>query len=294
MQESISNKPLQNDCRKKSEASHFRKVSEHPCYDKKARHRFGRMHLAVAKKCNIHCNFCDRKFDCVNESRPGVTSRLLTPDEALEKTREVLQNSPNIKVVGISGPGDPLANDETFITMERIKRSFPHLTLCMSTNGLLLPDKMPELVDLGIGTLTVTINAIQPEIQVKICDGILYQGKVYKGLEGAEILVKQQLEGIRQATANGMFVKVNTVYIPGINEHHIIDIAKKVKEMNGYVMNIMPLINQAKFAHITPPTRKECQEMQDNCKVYVEQMRHCRQCRADEIGLLKRRTIPAL
>ena len=28
-------------------------------------------------RCNIQCNYCDRKFDCTNESRPGVTSGVL-------------------------------------------------------------------------------------------------------------------------------------------------------------------------------------------------------------------------
>ena len=28
-----------------------RKIQEHPCYDPKAAHRFGRMHLPVAPKC---------------------------------------------------------------------------------------------------------------------------------------------------------------------------------------------------------------------------------------------------
>ena len=55
-----------------------RKISEHPCYDKNAQHKFGRVHLAVAPKCNIQCNFCVREFDCVNESRPGVTSKVLS------------------------------------------------------------------------------------------------------------------------------------------------------------------------------------------------------------------------
>lgn len=67
---------------------------------------------ASAPKCNIKCGYCSRKHDCANESRPGVTSRLLTPEEATVKVREVMASpvvGPIIKVVGIAGPGDPLA-----------------------------------------------------------------------------------------------------------------------------------------------------------------------------------------
>ncbi|WP_227625365.1 hypothetical protein [Geofilum rubicundum] len=51
----------------------------HPCFDEKARHAHARVHLPVAPNCNIQCNYCNRQFDCVNESRPGVTSTLLKP-----------------------------------------------------------------------------------------------------------------------------------------------------------------------------------------------------------------------
>jgi len=92
----------------------------HPCFGGN-RHENGRMHLAVAPACNIKCGYCTRKHDCVNESRPGVTSQLMTPQEAIARVREV-KASPvlgeMVKVVGIAGPGDPLANRQTFETFE--------------------------------------------------------------------------------------------------------------------------------------------------------------------------------
>ena len=61
----------------------MRKIQEHPCFSEKACHTFGRCHIPVAPKCNIQCNYCIRDFDCVNESRPGVTTRVLNPDESI-------------------------------------------------------------------------------------------------------------------------------------------------------------------------------------------------------------------
>lgn len=270
----------------KFEEGLLRKIAEHPCYDRKAQHKYGRIHLAVAPSCNIQCNFCVREFDCVNESRPGVTSKVLIPQEALEKTRQIITDYPFIKVVGIAGPGDPLANNETFETFELIKKEFPELTLCMSTNGLLLPEKLEDILRVGVSTLTVTINAIDPEIQAKIVDHIIYHGKVYRGVEGAEIQIKNQLEGVKAAVKAGLVVKVNTVLIPSINDKHVIEIAKKLYELGVYIMNIMPLINQGAFANLEPPTAEERKAVQQACEPYVLQMRHCRQCRADAYGLL--------
>ncbi|HSQ85889.1 MAG TPA: nitrogen fixation protein NifB, partial [Desulfobacterales bacterium] len=64
----------------------------------------------MAPRCNIQCKFCNRQFDCVNESRPGVTSAVLSPAQAMVYLEEVLRQKPNIRVVGIAGPGDPFAN----------------------------------------------------------------------------------------------------------------------------------------------------------------------------------------
>ncbi|NMX21119.1 nitrogenase cofactor biosynthesis protein NifB [ANME-1 cluster archaeon GoMg4] len=264
----------------------LRKIQEHPCFSENACHLFGRMHLPVAPKCNIQCNYCVRKFDCVNESRPGVTSKVLTPQEALERVKEVIEKVHYIKVVAVAGPGEPLYNEETFETFRLVKDEFPHLMRCMSSNGLLLADRIDDIDELGIGTITVTLNAVDPEIGKGIYSFVNYKGKRYTGIEAAEILLKNQLEGIREAVKRKILVKVNTVYIPTVNDTHIIEIAKTIGKMGVYIQNIMPLIPQYKFAEITPPTPQEKRAMQDACRAYVKQMTHCRHCRSDAIGRL--------
>ncbi|MDV4342419.1 nitrogenase cofactor biosynthesis protein NifB [Methanoculleus sp. YWC-01] len=264
----------------------LRKISEHPCYSEKACHAFGRCHVPVAPKCNIQCNYCIRDFDCVNESRPGVTSRVLSPEEALDLVRNVVKEYPYVKVVGIAGPGEPLANPETFEALKLIHEEFPHLIMCISTNGLMLPESIEELAKYDVGNVTVTLNAVDPAVGEKIYSWVEYDGKKYHGREAAELLLSQQMKGIEMAVAKKMFVKINTVYIPGINDEHIPEIAKKVGEMGAFTFNVIPLIPQYKFAGITPPTPKEKREMQDQCAPYIKQMRHCARCRADAIGKL--------
>lgn len=265
----------------------MRKIQEHPCYSEKASHTYGRAHLAVAPTCNIQCNYCIRKFDCVNESRPGVASEILTPEKALEKVRDILSEHPFIKVVGIAGPGDPLDNEETFETFRLIHENYPDLILCVSTNGLLLPEKIDLLEKYGVTNITVTMNALDPEVGAKIYQYIDYHGKrLYAGKTMAETLINNQLKGIEMAVEKKMLVKINTVYIPGINDSQIVEIAKKISSMGVYIHNIIPLIAQAKFAHLKPPTVEEKLAMQEQCKPYVRQMSHCQRCRADAVGCL--------
>lgn len=264
----------------------LRRIQEHPCFSEKACHAFGRCHLPVAPRCNIQCNYCVRDFDCVNESRPGVTTKILKPEEAVEMLRKSLERFPYIKVVGIAGPGEPLANEETFETLRLLHEQFPNVIKCISTNGLLLPDKIDLLQKYDVGNVTVTLNAIDPMIGSKIYSWVNYQGKRYRGIEGSKLLLENQLRGIEMAVERKMFVKINTVYIPGINEEHIPAIAKRVGEMGVYNFNLIPLIPQYLFADIPAPTGEMKRKMQDTCAPYVRQMRHCARCRSDAIGKL--------
>jgi len=264
----------------------LRKIQEHPCFSEKACHRFGRMHLAVAPKCNIQCNYCIRDFDCVNETRPGVTSQVLTPTEALQRVDEVMEKLHYIKVVAVAGPGEPLFNEPTFETFRLVGEKYPHLILCVSTNGLLLPDEIDRLDDLGVSNVTVTLNAVDPNIGKEIYEHVFYEGKKYTGLEAAEILLDHQLRGLEEAVKRKMIVKVNTVLIPTINDDHVMEIAKTVKKLGVYIQNVMPLIPQYRFSHLSPPTPAQKKEIQDELAKIMKQMRHCRQCRSDAIGKL--------
>lgn len=86
------------------------KVKNHPCYSEEAHHHFARMHVAVAPACNIQGNYCNRKYDCSNESRPGVVSQKLHLRPGGEEGAAVASEIPQMTVLGIAGPGDALAN----------------------------------------------------------------------------------------------------------------------------------------------------------------------------------------
>ncbi len=263
-------------------------IHGHPCFGGN-RHKNGRIHLAVAPRCNIKCGYCTRKHDCVNESRPGVTSRIQTPEQALLTVRDIMANETFgsiIKVVGIAGPGDPLANEETFETFRLIDAEFPQLIKCLSTNGLLLPEKIELLHQLDLRSLTITINALDPEVGGKVYNHISYHGKRYSQAEAARILIANQLAGLARAAEYGMHVKINTVLIPGVNEAQVPLIAAKVKELGAFVMNVMPLIPQADFAQVIPPTATELELIRSANEKVIGQFRHCQQCRADAVGLI--------
>jgi len=269
------------------------KVQNHPCYSEDAHHYFARMHVAVAPACNIQCHYCNRKYDCANESRPGVVSELLTPDQAVKKTMAVAANIPQMTVLGIAGPGDPLANPErTFETFQRLSSEAPDIKLCVSTNGLALPDAVEELSKHNIDHVTITINCVDPEVGAKIYPWIFWNNKRIHGKKAAKILIEQQQKGLEMLVAKGILVKVNSVMIPGVNDKHLAEVSKIVKAKGAFLHNVMPLIAEAEHGTFygvmgqRGPTAAELQTLQDDCSGDMNMMRHCRQCRADAVGLL--------
>jgi len=254
----------------------------HPCFG--AKQNKGRMHLPVCPGCNIECNFCDRKIN-TTENRPGVTASILKPDQAIAAIERGLKLCPDITVAGIAGPGDTLATDNALLTFRLIQDRFPQLLKCMSTNGLLLNQKADEIIDVGIDTLTVTVNAVDPEIQAKIISGIVYHGKRYEGTEAADILIKNQLAGIRKIADAGITIKINTVLINEINRFHIKEVARQVKAAGATLYNIIPLIPQHKLKDYVEPGCNDIDGARREAEKYIDVFRHCQRCRADAVGV---------
>ncbi|MDX2232431.1 MAG: nitrogenase cofactor biosynthesis protein NifB [Leptolyngbyaceae cyanobacterium bins.349] len=270
------------------------RIAKHPCYSEEAHHHYARMHVAVAPACNIQCNYCNRKYDCANESRPGVVSELLTPEEAAHKVLVIAGKIPQMTVLGIAGPGDPLANPEkTFRTFDLIADKAPDIKLCLSTNGLMLPDHVQKIKELNVDHVTITINMANPEVGTKIYPWVHYRRRRYKGLEATKILHERQLEGLQALREADILCKVNSVMIPGINDEHLIEVDHMIRENGAFLHNIMPLISAPEHGtHFgltgqRGPNPKELKALQDACAdSNMKMMRHCRQCRADAVGLL--------
>jgi len=266
-------------------------LSKHPCFNKDAKGSCARVHLPVAPKCNIQCNYCNRKYDCVNESRPGVTSSVLSPRQAMLYMEEVMKAEKRVTVVGIAGPGDPMANArETLETMRLIKARWPDMILCLSSNGLELPEHIDELAEIGVSHVTVTVNAVDPVVAAKVYSWARVGKVLYRGADAAWILLERQMESIRRLKEKDILVKVNTIVMPGVNDHHIEDIAKKMKEMGVDLLNCMALIpnKDTKFELVPEPDKAQIEALRATAEQYLPQMRHCQRCRADAIGLLEK------
>lgn len=257
---------------------------DHPCFSNDSRD-VSRMHLAVAPRCNIKCCFCTPTISpCVHGCLPGVTSRVLTPEEAVAQMAQVQEEQGvRLGIVGIAGPGEPLFNPETFETIALVRRAFPAIHVCLSTNGLLLPQSAGRIREMGVETLTVTVNAATPAVGARIYEHVAG----LSGEEGADLLIKRQWEGIRLAVAAGLVVKLNSVFVPGVNGHELPLIAELGRGAGANIQNLIPLIPRDKLAHQPAPDACALRAARAEAGAALPQFVRCRHCRADAVVLAK-------
>ncbi len=258
--------------------------SNHSCFNDTSQ-PLPRLHLPVALKCNIKCKYCERVISNSNEICPGHTKEVITPDAAFQKAKDFIDKYGEDVIIGIAGPGDPCENKETFTTFQKIRDTFKQVKLCLCTNGLKLIEYIPLLKNLSINHLSITLNTLNPETAKRIYARInIDENEQSKG-NPFDYFIQQQIAGIEEAVKQNIVVKVNTVYIPGINNNEIIDLSKYLSKIPVSVHNIIPLVPKGEFKHIKRPDNDELNTLRKKCNQYINTFSKCKQCRADCIDI---------
>jgi len=250
----------------------------HPCYDVEASNLYGRIHLPLIKSCNISCNYCNRDFDCPNENRPGVTSKLLKPEEICNFIEQNLKKHSNIKIIGIAGPGDVFAEPEVFYeSIKIVKKNFPELKTCFCTNGYGIIDNIKIIQKLDIDYITVTINTLSPETARKI-----------HPINDVADLINRQIEGVKMLKKTNALIKINSVFLPEINDNDLVEVSKFAGETGVFAQNIIPFypVKDCMFKNLKLPQVEAVNIVRNQCSNYVKQLSHCKRCRADAVGYI--------
>ncbi len=259
--------------------------AHHPCWSAVRSDLWERIHLPIAKECNVQCNFCSNQISSCHSVGPGGCQRTMTPEEALATLTEEMERSENLHIVAISGPGEPLFNKETFVTLQKARELYPNIRMCLSTNGLLLSNSVSHLIAVGVDTVSVSMSAIRPETVRKLYSWAMVENKMVRGPELGHLIPEFQLAGIQAATENGINVKVNTVLIPSLNLQEIPNLSREIKKAGATLQNIIPLIPRGTMSDFPAPTRKVLNKMRESTERIIPQFNHCKQCRSDVVGI---------
>jgi nitrogen fixation protein NifB len=232
----------------------------------------------------LGCNFCQRTIgpEASSIGGPGSAERLISPDEAAARV-DAIKRLGWLHVVGIAGPAEPLASPQTFETLRLVHPVHPDLVLCLSTNGLNLERALPYLLALGLRALTITINATDPDTAAQIYAWAELDRERVPGGEAASEILTRQWRGLEQAARRGLLIKVNSVFVPGVNDADLLGVARRAAELGAHRHNIIPLIPRGRMRDRRPPTGEELSAIQRECERWIPQFRGCTQCPADVI-----------
>jgi nitrogen fixation protein NifB len=253
-------------------------IKDHPFFSKKTHRKARKIHLPVAPACNVRHRYDIGTYGCVNIPGPVPSGRVMAPQEAMDRARAVVEKNEDIRVICIAGPGEPLANDAAFETLHVLHKEFPELSLCVSTNGLNLPERLDELMKAGVRSLTVTINAVTPVMAEKIYSWASFKGRRYAGRDAATLILNNQWRGLTNAIDAGLTVKVDTVFIPGVNDIEIPLIAWHAGERGADLMHIIPLLPHGAFEGREKALQEMLSKKRVECGRHIPQVAHCCQC----------------
>lgn len=197
--------------------------------------KFGRevdyLRLSVTDSCNLRCIYCmNEDFNDFLE-----INKILTDDEIYRVVYEAAKLG--IKKVRITG-GEPLVRKNIVELIGRINKIQGIETIYLTTNGLLLEDKVEKLAQNGLNGVNISLDSLKED--------------TFKRLTRNGDLLKV-LKAIDKCIANNIKVKLNTVIIGEINKDEIMDFINLTKKKNIDVrfIELMPIGEGKNFSPVT-------------------------------------------
>ena len=161
------------------------------------------LRISITDRCNLRCIYCMPESGiCAAEH-----TQILSYEEIVRLVR--IMNGLKIEHVRLTG-GEPLARKGCLHLAKRLHELPGTKSLSMTTNGILLKDRVHEAKLAGITSVNISIDALDPDVYFRLTRG---------GDIGAVLCA------MRQALDEGLAVKVNAVPIRGMNDEELAGIA---------------------------------------------------------------------
>ena len=163
------------------------------------------LRVSVTDNCNLRCVYCMKE----KENNFLKNDEKLTDDEIYKIVKESAKLG--IKKIRITG-GEPLVRAGIVNLIGRINNIPGIEEIYLTTNGILLADKLEELKLNGLKGVNISLDSLKEERFSKL-------GKL-----------ENVLVAIDKAIELGIKVKLNTVIVNDVNKDEIIDFVNLTKE----------------------------------------------------------------
>ncbi len=194
--------------------------------------RYGRnityLRLSVTELCNLRCRYCmPEEGICKKEH-----SSMLTQEETIMAVRAAA--SIGIRKVRVTG-GEPLVKPNIVSICDGISETEGIEELCLTTNGIRLPELGRDLKKAGVDRLNISLDTLDAE---------KYRYITRNGD------LKDAVKGIRAALDCGFEkIKINAVLIGGFNDDEIPELAGLTKKypVDMRFIEMMPMMDRELF-----------------------------------------------
>ncbi|MFZ0555161.1 MAG: GTP 3',8-cyclase MoaA [Nitrososphaeraceae archaeon] len=181
-----------------------------------------KLRVSVTDRCNMRCMYCMPPQDKVQWFNDAD---LLNYDE-ITGLVSILADL-GIEKIRLTG-GEPLLRpklENLIISLAKINNI---KSISMTTNGMLLSNKVKLLKDAGLGSVNISLDTFRPD-----------RFKAMTGVDG----LNKVLDAVDKAHHFGLKVKINTVVVRGWNNEEIVDFANFARDTGHTVrfIEFMPL-----------------------------------------------------
>jgi cyclic pyranopterin phosphate synthase len=183
------------------------------------------LRLSVIDACNFRCGYC-MPADQVPEDYGTDASQRLSFDEIDTLVRAFVRlGTRKLRLTG----GEPLLRKRLPDLVRRLAAISGLDDIALTTNGVLLAQQAPALHDAGLRRITVSLDALDPQ--------------VFAGMSGRRGRVEQVLAGIDAAVAAGFTrLKINAVVQRGVNEDEVLPLVEHFRG-SGHVVRFIEFMD---------------------------------------------------
>jgi GTP 3',8-cyclase len=171
------------------------------------------LRISVTDRCNFRCPYC-MPAEVFGENYRFLPRREVLSYEEIARLAALFVGL-GARKLRITG-GEPLVRSDLPRLVEQLARIAGVEDLALTTNGYLLAAQARALRDAGLRRVTVSLDALDPQI--------------FARMNGRDLAVAQVLEGIDAAERVGLApLKINCVVVAGENESEILPLARRFR-----------------------------------------------------------------
>ena len=180
-----------------------------------------KLRVSVTDRCNMRCGYCMPK----NNTKWFDDSEVLTFDEIIRLSS--ILASLGVEKIRLTG-GEPLLRPSIENLTKSIRKIRHIKSVGLTTNGLLLSDKIDALKSSGLDSVNISLDSFK-EDRFRMMTGINGLNKV--------------ISSIQKARDAGLNVKINTVVVRGWNDDEVVEFANFARRTGITVrfIEFMPL-----------------------------------------------------